>query len=72
MSRKADRWSIWTAIARSFGRLVEVYLTDIGDFSKMNVVYGTYFKDIPPARATVEVSKLTRNLKVEISAIARK
>ena len=38
----------------------------------MNVVYGTYFKDIPPARATVEVSKLTRNLKVEISAIARK
>lgn len=49
-----------------------VYLTDIGDFSKMNVVYGTYFKDIPPARATVEVSKLPRNLKIEISAIARK
>lgn len=49
-----------------------VYLTDIGDFSKMNAIYGTYFKDIPPARATVEVSKLPRNLKVEISAIARK
>ena len=49
-----------------------VYLTDIGDFSKMNAVYGTYFKDVPPARSTVEVSKLPRNLKVVVSAIARK
>jgi 2-iminobutanoate/2-iminopropanoate deaminase len=49
-----------------------VYLTDINEFSKMNTVYATFFKDIPPARATVEVSKLPRNLKVEISAIARK
>ena len=49
-----------------------VYLTDIGDFSKMNAVYATFFKEIPPARATVEISKLPRNLKIEISAIARK
>ena len=49
-----------------------VYLTDIGEFSKMNSVYATFFKEVPPARATVEVSKLPRNLKVEISAIARK
>lgn len=49
-----------------------VYLTDIGEFSKMNSVYATFFKDIPPARATVEVAKLPRNLKIQISAIARK
>jgi 2-iminobutanoate/2-iminopropanoate deaminase len=49
-----------------------VYLTDINEFSKMNAVYATFFKETPPARATVEVSKLPRNLKVEISAIARK
>src|SRR3954449_8720518 len=38
-------------------------------FGKMNEVYATYFKDAPPARATVEVARLPRDLKVEISAI---
>lgn len=47
-----------------------VFLKDINDFGKMNGVYGTYFKDVPPARATVEVARLPRDLKVEISAIA--
>jgi 2-iminobutanoate/2-iminopropanoate deaminase len=36
----------------------------------MNTVYGTYFKVAPPARATVEVSRLPRDVRVEISAIA--
>jgi len=36
----------------------------------MNAVYGTYFPSAPPARATVEVSRLPRDVKVEISAIA--
>jgi 2-iminobutanoate/2-iminopropanoate deaminase len=47
-----------------------VFLKDMNDFPKMNAVYGTYFKSSPPARATVEVSRLPRDVKVEISAIA--
>lgn len=47
-----------------------VFLKDLNEFGKMNEVYGTYFKTAPPARATVEVSRLPRDVKVEISAIA--
>src|SRR5260221_2761527 len=47
-----------------------VFLTDLTDFAKMNEVYATYFKNAPPARATVEVARLPRSAKVEISAIA--
>ena len=47
-----------------------VFLTDLTDFAKMNEVYATYFKIMPPARATVEVAHLPRGAKVEISAIA--
>jgi 2-iminobutanoate/2-iminopropanoate deaminase len=47
-----------------------VFLKDLNDFPKMNAVYGTYFKTAAPARATVEVSRLPRDVRVEISAIA--
>ena len=47
-----------------------VFMTDLTDFAKMNEVYATYFKNTPPARATVEVAHLPRGAKVEISAIA--
>ena len=47
-----------------------VFLKDLNDFAKMNAVYATYFKVAPPARATVEVARLPRDVKVEISAIA--
>jgi 2-iminobutanoate/2-iminopropanoate deaminase len=47
-----------------------VYLKDVDDFAKMNAVYGTFFKDKPPARATVEVSRLPKDALVEITAIA--
>jgi 2-iminobutanoate/2-iminopropanoate deaminase len=47
-----------------------VFLKDLNDFTKMNGVYGTYFKDNPPARATVQVARLPRDVLVEISAIA--
>ncbi len=47
-----------------------VFLKDIGDFGKMNGVYATFFKSAPPARTTVEVARLLRDMKVEISAIA--
>jgi 2-iminobutanoate/2-iminopropanoate deaminase len=47
-----------------------VFLKDLNEFGKMNEVYGTYFKSAPPARATVEVARLLRDVKVEIAAIA--
>lgn len=47
-----------------------VFLKDLNEFGKMNEVYATYFTSAPPARATVEVSRLPRDVKVEISAIA--
>jgi 2-iminobutanoate/2-iminopropanoate deaminase len=49
-----------------------VYLKDLKDFVAMNAVYATFFKAKPPARATVEVSRLPRDVLVEISAIAAK
>lgn len=47
-----------------------VFLKDMNDFGKMNEAYATFFKAAPPARATVEVARLPRDMKVEISAIA--
>jgi 2-iminobutanoate/2-iminopropanoate deaminase len=47
-----------------------VFLKDLNEFGKMNEVYATYFKIAPPARATVEVARLPRDVKVEIAAIA--
>ena len=47
-----------------------IYLTDLNDFAVVNGIYGSYFNDSPPARATVEVSGLPKGVKVEIDAIA--
>lgn len=48
-----------------------VFLTDLNDFVKMNEVYAMYFDgEIKPARAAVEVSRLPKDVKVEIEAIA--
>ena len=48
-----------------------VYLKSMDDFGAMNEVYGTYFSgDAPPARATVEVSRLPKDVDVEIDCIA--
>lgn len=47
-----------------------VFMKDLNEFGKMNEVYATYFKTAPPARATVEVARLPRDVKVEIGAIA--
>ncbi len=53
-------------------RLVKttVYLTDLGDFARMNEVYARHVGGQPPARATIEVSALPSGAKVEIEAIA--
>jgi len=47
-----------------------VYLVDLADFPAMNAVYGRFFPGEPPARATVEVSKLPAGARVEIEAVA--
>ena len=47
-----------------------VFLKDMADFAAMNEVYGRYFSSEPPARATVEVARLPRDVRVEIDLIA--
>ncbi len=47
-----------------------VFLKNMGDFAAMNEVYGKYFTSAPPARATVEVARLPKDVLVEIDVIA--
>lgn len=47
-----------------------VFLADLDEFGAMNAVYATFFPENPPARATVQVARLPRDVKVEIAAIA--
>jgi len=60
----------------NFGNVVKtsIFLKDMDDFAVVNEIYGGYFKGKtpPPARETVQVAKLPKDVKVEISAIAVK
>jgi len=47
-----------------------VFLKNMGDFAAMNAVYGKYFSSTPPARSTVEVARLPKDVLVEIDVIA--
>ena len=47
-----------------------VFLKNMGDFAAMNAVYGKYFTATPPARSTVEVARLPKDVLVEIDVIA--
>jgi 2-iminobutanoate/2-iminopropanoate deaminase len=47
-----------------------VFVKDMNDFGKVNEVYAAFFTSAPPARATVEVARLPKDAKIEISAIA--
>ena len=50
-----------------------IFISDMNDFAKINTVYGSYFDEkTAPARETVQVAKLPRNVNVEISMIAIK
>lgn len=64
--------AILEAAGSGFDRVVKttVFLADMGEFTAMNEVYGTYFKESPPARSTVQVSRLPRDVRVEIEVIA--
>jgi 2-iminobutanoate/2-iminopropanoate deaminase len=64
--------AVLEAAGTSLGRVVKttVFLADMNDFAAMNEVYGRYFKEDAPARATVEAARLPRDARVEIEAIA--
>ena len=47
-----------------------VFLKNMGDFAAMNEIYGRYFSTAPPARSTVEVARLPKDVLVEIDVIA--
>jgi len=56
----------------SFDNVVKttIFLTNLGDFQRVNEIYGSYFKQDPPARSTVQVSALPKGANVEIEVIA--
>lgn len=56
----------------SFSKVLKcsIFLADMDDFSAVNEIYGSYFPENPPARETVEVSRLPKDVKIEISCIA--
>jgi 2-iminobutanoate/2-iminopropanoate deaminase len=47
-----------------------VFLKNINDFGRFNEVYATYFRSAPPARSTVEVSRMAKDADIEIEMIA--
>lgn len=51
---------------------VTVFLSDLNDFSQFNRVYAEYFKENPPARVTIEASRLPKDVRIEVSVIAYK
>jgi len=64
--------AVLEAGGRSFADVVRttVFLADMNDFAAMNAVYGEYFKEPYPARATVQVARLPKDARVEIDVIA--
>ena len=56
----------------SFDDIVKctIFLKDLENFNEVNKIYATYFRSTPPARETVEVSKLPMDVEIEISCIA--
>ena len=65
---------ILVAAGLNFSHVVKttIFLKDMNNFPKVNAVYGQYFQQQPPARETVEVSRLPKDVNVEISCIALK
>jgi len=64
--------NVLAAAGSSLAQVVKttVFLADMGDFAAMNAVYGEFFPGEPPARSTVQVGRLPRDVRVEIEAIA--
>jgi 2-iminobutanoate/2-iminopropanoate deaminase len=64
--------AVLEACGSRFGRVIKttVYLADMNDFPRVNEVYARYFTENFPARSTVQVARLPKDVKVEIDAIA--
>jgi 2-iminobutanoate/2-iminopropanoate deaminase len=64
--------AVLEAAGSGLNRVVKttVFLLDMQEFGAMNEVYGRFFKEEPPARATVQAARLPRDARVEIEAIA--
>lgn len=64
--------AVLEAAGMTFEHVVKttIFLTDLGDFQVVNELYGSYFKQTPPARSTVQVSALPKGANVEIEVIA--
>lgn len=65
---------ILKAAGMDFSNVVKssIFLKDMNNFPKVNEIYGQFFQQQPPARETVEVSRLPKDVNVEISCIAVK
>jgi len=63
---------VLAAAGSSFAQVLKttVYLQSMDEFAAMNAIYGTFFPEAPPARATVEVARLPKNARVEIDCVA--
>ena len=64
--------AVLSAAGMNFGNVVKcsIFIKDMGQFATINEAYGMYFKQDPPARETVEVARLPKDVNVEISCIA--
>ncbi len=64
--------AVLTSAGASFANVVRttVFLADMNDFAAMNAVYAKFVVDPPPARSTVQVSRLPKDVRVEIDVIA--
>jgi 2-iminobutanoate/2-iminopropanoate deaminase len=64
--------AVLEAAGTSFDKVVKttVFLADLKDFAEMNQAYAKFFAEAPPARSTVEVSRLPKDARVEIDLIA--
>ena len=64
--------AILTEAGISYDRVVKttIYLADLSDFATVNEIYGTYFPQPAPARATIQAARLPRDVRVEIDLIA--
>lgn len=64
--------AVLTAAGSSFSKVVKatVYVTDLGNFQKLNTIYASYFGDHKPARTTIQASALPKGAQVEIDLVA--
>ncbi|RMH62179.1 MAG: RidA family protein [Calditrichaeota bacterium] len=66
--------AVLKAAGSDLGKVVKttIYLSDMNDFSRVNAIYAEYFDQSKPARATVEVRRLPRDVRIEMDCIAVK